>query len=48
MKDQQIIQKIDGKVLLFTDLHLGLQNNSISKLSIAVKAVKEIISYIKS
>lgn len=48
MKDKQIIQKIDGKVLLFTDLHLGLQNNSISKLSIAVKAVKEIISYIKS
>lgn len=45
---KNIIEKISGKVLLFTDLHLGLQNNSIAKLSIAVKAVKEIIQYIKA
>jgi len=32
---------------VFTDLHLGLQGNSVSKLNIAVRAVKEILDHVK-
>lgn len=38
---------IDGKVLVFTDLHLGLAGNKLSKLAIAIRAVKAILDYIK-
>lgn len=44
----ETVATISGKVLVFTDLHLGLSNNSVSKLKIAIKAVEEIIKYIKA
>lgn len=42
------MREINGKVLVFTDLHLGLKGNSVKRLNICVKAIKQIIDYIKS
>jgi hypothetical protein len=39
--------KITGKVLIFTDLHLGLKNASKTRLAICVNVIKNIINYIK-
>lgn len=39
--------QISGKILVFTDLHLGLKNASKSRLAICVNVIKHIISYIK-
>lgn len=41
------MEQINGKVLLFTDLHLGLKSGSKSRLAICVNVIKEIIAYIK-
>lgn len=38
---------INGKVLVFTDLHLGLKSGSKSRLVICINVIKEIIKYIK-
>lgn len=38
---------INGKVLVFTDLHLGLKSGSRSRLVICINVIKEIIKYIK-
>lgn len=40
--------KIDGKVLITTDWHLGLKGNSVSRLGIIVNVVKELIKTIDS
>ena len=37
----------EGKSLIFTDIHFGLKGNSISRLNIAVKAVKCILDAVK-
>lgn len=42
------MDKIEGKTLVFTDLHLGLAGNKLTKLKIAVQAVKEVIKYAKA
>ena len=42
------MEKIIGKTLIFTDLHLGLKNASKSSLTICVNVIKEIISFIKN
>lgn len=42
------MEKIIGKTLIFTDLHLGLKNASKSRLTICVNVIKEIISFIKN
>lgn len=39
---------IKGKILVFTDLHLGLKSASRSRLMICVTVIKEIIKYIKA
>lgn len=39
---------INGKVLVFTDQHLGLKGNSEARLKIVVKVFKEVISYAKA
>ena len=36
-----------GKTLIFTDIHFGLKGNSISRLNIAVKAIKCILDEVK-
>ena len=36
-----------GKILVTTDWHIGLKQNSKSRLAIIVKVVKELIAYIK-
>ena len=41
------MNQIQGKVLVFTDLHLGLKQGSKSRLAICVNVIKEIIKYIK-
>lgn len=41
------MEQINGKILVFTDLHLGLKSGSKSRLAICIKVIKEIISYIK-
>ena len=41
------MENINGKVLIFTDLHLGLKSASKSRLAICVNVIKEIIKYIK-
>lgn len=38
---------LTGKTLLFTDIHFGLKQNSVSRLNICVKAVKQILETIK-
>lgn len=40
--------EITGKVLIFTDCHLGLRQNSLSRLNIVVRVFKQIIDYIKA
>lgn len=42
------MENIKGKVLVFTDLHIGLKSGSKSRLAICVKVIKEIIQYIKT
>lgn len=42
------MEQIKGKVLIFTDLHLGLKNGSKSRLAICINVIKEIINYIKT
>lgn len=42
------MEQIKGKVLVFTDLHLGIKSGSKSRLAICINAIKEIISYIKN
>lgn len=39
--------KIDGKVLLFTDIHFGLKNNSLHKLKICVNVIKNLTETVK-
>ena len=39
--------KATGKTLLFTDIHFGLKGNSVSRLNIAVKAIKCMLDCIK-
>lgn len=41
------MENIAGKVLIFTDLHLGLKNASTSRLTICVQVVKEIIKHVQ-
>lgn len=38
---------INGKTLIFTDLHLGLKSASKGRLAICVKVIKSIISHVK-
>lgn len=40
--------EINGKTLVFTDCHLGLRNNSISRLKIVVEVFKQMLRTIKS
>lgn len=42
-----MIESITGKVLIFTDLHLGLKQGSKSRLAICVDVIKKIIKHIK-
>ena len=42
------MDSIKGKVLVFTDLHLGLKGASKKRLAICVKVVKDIIAYAKN
>ena len=37
----------NGKTLIFTDIHFGLKGNSVSRLNIAVKAIKCILDEVK-
>ena len=39
------MNQIDGKAIIFTDLHLGLKSASKSRLAIGIQAVKEVIAY---
>lgn len=41
------MQELNGKTLIFTDLHCGLAGNKISRLNICVKVVKEIVAAVK-
>ena len=41
------IDHIRGKVLIFTDQHLGLKGNSEQRLKIVIKVFKEVIQYAK-
>ena len=41
------MEQINGKILVFTDLHLGLKSGSKSRLVICINVIKEIIQYIK-
>lgn len=41
------MENIKGKVLVFTDLHLGLKSASKSRLAICVNVIKEIIQHVK-
>ena len=41
------MDNINGKVLVFTDLHLGLKGAAKSRLAICVQVIKDIISYVK-
>lgn len=38
---------LNGKTLIFTDLHCGLAGNRLSRLNICVKTVKEIVAAVK-
>lgn len=44
----EFMDQIFGKVLVFTDLHLGLKQGSKSRLAICMKVIKEIISFAKN
>lgn len=41
------MENINGKILIFTDLHLGLKNASKTRLAICINVIKKIITYIK-
>ena len=41
------MDSIKGKVLIFTDLHLGLKGASKKRLAICIQVIKDIISYAK-
>lgn len=41
------MDKLEGKTLVFTDIHFGLKQNAISRLNICVKVVKTILERIK-
>lgn len=43
-----VMENITGKTLVTTDWHLGLKNNSKSRLAIVVKVVKQLIAHIKT
>ena len=43
----QNMNDINGKVLIFSDQHLGLKCNSEKRLKIAIRVFKEIIRYVK-
>ena len=42
------MNEINGKILVTTDWHIGLKQNSKLRLNIVVKVVKELITYIKA
>lgn len=42
------MNEINGKILVTTDWHIGLKQNSKLRLNIVVKVVKELIKYIKA
>ena len=42
------MDQISGKVLVTTDWHIGLKQNSKLRLNIVIKVVKELVSYIKN
>lgn len=42
-----IAYRLTGKSIIFSDLHLGLRNNSVSRLNICIKAIREIAKVIK-
>lgn len=46
--ESKVLQPIEGKVLIFTDQHLGLKGNSESRLKIVIQVFKEIIAYVKA
>lgn len=41
------MEQINGKVLVFTDLHLGIKSGNKSRLVICINVIKDIIQYIK-
>lgn len=41
------MEKIEGKVLVTTDWHIGLKQNSKSRLNIVIMVVKEILQHVK-
>ena len=42
------MENINGKVLVFTDLHIGLSGNKVSRLNIVISVIKNILAYIKN
>ena len=42
------MQTILGKILVTTDWHIGLKQNSKSRLNIIIRVVKKILDYIKA
>ena len=46
--ETKVLQPINGKVLVFTDQHLGLKGNSESRLKIVIQVFKDIIAYVKA
>lgn len=43
-----MMNQINGKVLIFTDQHLGLKGNSEQRLKIVIKVFKEVIQFVKA
>lgn len=41
-------RKIEGKALVFTDLHLGLKSASKSRLAVCIQVIKDIVTYLKT
>lgn len=41
------MEKIDGKTIVFSDLHLGLKSGSKTRMAICAKAIAEIVKYAK-
>ena len=41
------MENVNGKVLVFSDLHLGLKGAAKSRLAICIQVIKDIISYVK-
>ena len=42
-----MMEELSGKTLVFTDIHFGIKQNSVSRLNVCVKAVKQIIDTVK-